>query len=831
MAEQMQGGDRLIRSFFKRIWCCLALLLIMAGSSCSNQDPDSSNLKQLTRNPGRSLFSPKRFIYLKAGADWQPPRVWYWFADKTPSGLGDWPGSAVMEALNSPAGWYRFVYDGEKSWAGFLFNGGALGAQKSGDINAAGSGCYVIITTLAGTFQGNWYDLNTERCPFNPFGDTVSGIEVGADREGGSFASEALSVSLRVKGQKLVGGGGKYTVDDSDPATSASARPFVSGDRILVGDNMAVGSRIPLKLYAVDAKGESTRAEFVYNKIKGAYQERENLTLLQGFHWYIKNPIRDDSPYQAQPEPESNLWEYIAKEKAEEFYLDGFSHVWLPPSGKAFISNEEDAKGEFNVGYAIYDHYDLGEFFQSSHIRTKYGTKKQLVEAVDALHQRKIKVVADIVMNHMLGTDNMQEVDVEYGYVTDNYYIEKNDPVTFYKNKDYNVAKKRINDGKVKAFLNFDFANTLDVANGGVIGPRRDVYSDFKWRAEHFTGMEVFGTYYLFKGKNVGFVNVFPDMPPGSPGDYRQLRSDVILGSDIDLSHPEVSSELKRWTQWLVKEVGFDGFRVDAVRHMDMNFLVDWAGSTQRFMSSIGKGKGMLMFGENWDGWNERLYAFLIGKGTANEYNPQNPGSYAGIDSSMSLFDVPLHYDFQKIAGVNIEFKDISELPESGLLAKAPDKTITFVDNHDTDPTQKLASYIPLHTKLQAYTYILLNTKGIPCVYYRDMYKGNALPAEARDPYANTDFAYLNRSLKDLIRLRNEYVFGNMTYYKGRQILGAKISGRKGNGGLVYLIRNHGGSATTLDIPTDGTQWVLAAGNGEPEKFKLKGDWAVWVHK
>ena len=124
-----------------------------------------------------------------------------------------------------------------------------------------------------------------------------------------------------------------------------------------------------------------------------------------------------------------------------------------------------------------------------------------------------------------------------------------------------------------------------------------------------------------------------------------------------------------------------------------------------------------------------------------------------------------------------------------------------------------------------------MNTKGIPCVYYRDMYKGSALAADAGDPYADTDFAYLNSGLRDLVRLRNTYVFGNMTYFRGRQILGAKITGRNNNGGLVYLIRNHGSSAAALDIPDDGTQWILAAGSGDKSTFKLKGDWAVWVHK
>ena len=48
----------------------------------------------------------------------------------------------------------------------------------------------------------------------------------------------------------------------------------------------------------------------------------------------------------------------------------GISHVWMPPAFKA--TNEKD------VGYGVYDLFDLGEFNQKGTIRTKYGFKKTI---------------------------------------------------------------------------------------------------------------------------------------------------------------------------------------------------------------------------------------------------------------------------------------------------------------------------------------------------------------------------------------------------------------------------------------------------------------------
>lgn len=66
----------------------------------------------------------------------------------------------------------------------------------------------------------------------------------------------------------------------------------------------------------------------------------------------------------------------------------GIDALWLPPACKGSGDNE--------VGYGIYDLWDLGEFDQKGTVRTKYGTKEELIKAIEDLHEAGIKCYADV---------------------------------------------------------------------------------------------------------------------------------------------------------------------------------------------------------------------------------------------------------------------------------------------------------------------------------------------------------------------------------------------------------------------------------------------------
>ena len=90
---------------------------------------------------------------------------------------------------------------------------------------------------------------------------------------------------------------------------------------------------------------------------------RTNGLMMQYFEWYLPN--------------DGNLWNRL-KEAAPHLNQIGVTAIWIPPCYKATSSND--------VGYGAYDLYDLGEFDQKGTVRTKYGTKQELHDCIDALH-------------------------------------------------------------------------------------------------------------------------------------------------------------------------------------------------------------------------------------------------------------------------------------------------------------------------------------------------------------------------------------------------------------------------------------------------------------
>ncbi|HEY2727827.1 MAG TPA: alpha-amylase family glycosyl hydrolase, partial [Parafilimonas sp.] len=98
---------------------------------------------------------------------------------------------------------------------------------------------------------------------------------------------------------------------------------------------------------------------------------------------------------------EFTWWNFIAA-KLPELNAAGFTALWLPPACKAANI------GSMSMGYDPYDYYDLGDIEQRSSVKTWFGSKAELISLINAAHDNKISVYADIVFNHTSGADEQE---------------------------------------------------------------------------------------------------------------------------------------------------------------------------------------------------------------------------------------------------------------------------------------------------------------------------------------------------------------------------------------------------------------------------------------
>jgi alpha-amylase len=96
------------------------------------------------------------------------------------------------------------------------------------------------------------------------------------------------------------------------------------------------------------------------------------------------------------------------------------------------------------------------------------------------------------------------------------------------------------------------------------------------------------------------------------------------IGCDLDFQNEEVRAELTRWGQWYLDVTGVDGFRLDAIKHIAAWFFPAWLDEMERYA-----GKDLFIVGEYWSSDLNTLHGYL------NRMGPR-----------MSVFDVPLHYNF-----------------------------------------------------------------------------------------------------------------------------------------------------------------------------------------
>ncbi|KIY43820.1 alpha amylase [Fistulina hepatica ATCC 64428] len=434
----------------------------------------------------------------------------------------------------------------------------------------------------------------------------------------------------------------------------------------------------------------------------------DNPLMMQFFTW---DALHDDMSW----------WEHF-EEEIPTLASMGFTQIWLPPPNKAA---EKDGRG-----YDAYDLWDLGQFDQKGSVATRWGTREEFLRACSVAKQHEVDVLIDAVLNHKLGADRYETFQAVPVAPTDRLR---------------EIAKPR----EIQGWTAFDFPG------------RGGQYSHFTWNHEHFTvGLDwdhktrTKGIYRITSGRHKGWSHNV---------DQENGNYDYLLGVDasppfhIDHRHPDVQKELFNWGAWIIHTTGAGGFRLDAIKHIDYDFLLEFIKKTRRETNPR-----MFCVAEYWSG-NLR---FII------PYIRLFRGETA-------FFDVPLHMKFCEASRKGARF-DLSTILNNTLAHARPRDAVTFVDNHDTVEGKELASWVESSFKVQAYALILLRPEGYPCVFYGDLYPNK---------YYNVEVA---RSIRRLIEARKRYAYGaTQNFLASRNCVGWVRMGDAHHPGCAVLISKY----------------------------------------
>jgi alpha-amylase len=171
---------------------------------------------------------------------------------------------------------------------------------------------------------------------------------------------------------------------------------------------------------------------------------------------------------------------------------------------------------------------------------------------------------------------------------------------------------------------------------------------------------------------------------------------------DLNTQSSTIRTLFQTWIKWLVTEYGFDGIRIDTVKHVEKNY---WPG----FVSAA----GVYAIGEVFDGGPDYLapYASVM-PGLLNYaiYYPMN-NFFQQKGSAQALVD--MHNEVS------------SKFPDPAALG-------TFLDNHDNARWLNAKNDVTLLKNALAYVVL---SRGIPIVYYgtEQAYAGGSDPANRED--------------------------------------------------------------------------------------------------
>lgn len=331
----------------------------------------------------------------------------------------------------------------------------------------------------------------------------------------------------------------------------------------------------------------------------------------------------------------------------------GVTSIWMTP----ILRNRAVQKDGFaHHGYWVVDFTEIDPHF---------GTNDDLKSLIAAAHQRDIKIFFDIITNHTADVIKFAECHDQNG----NFINSKETTCPFIGSDEIAQGKQYTpfilpdeDDVKVPAWL-----NDVSVYNN---------QGDSIWKGES-----------VIKGDFAGL-------------------------DDIDTSRPEVIQGMTDIFKNLITEFKPDGFRIDTVKHVDLEFWQSFGPDIISHAKSIGIPE-FFIFGEVYDG------------------NPAGLSKYTNAGKLPSVLDFGFAFNVKDVVFTDKSVSQLAQLIDNDDYYRdadsSPNELLNFLGNHDMGRVgQFIAQGLPgisqqemLKRSKIAHAFMYLS-RGVPVVYYGD---------------------------------------------------------------------------------------------------------------
>lgn len=494
--------------------------------------------------------------------------------------------------------------------------------------------------------------------------------------------------------------------------------------------------------------------------------------------------------------------------RSADMFLAGYGAVWMPPPGRG------DVNQTGSVGYDTYDRFDLGK----PRYTTLYGTESGIKQFADTLHRFDARVHIDAVLNHNGYSEN------DYVNPQFNSFVQAGGyPGFVLQNPDggtdptgtpgtygdfHNPSASGVTNSQLAGLLDIDHSKNYQLIRQPVSAgnPQNIPAGVTAWAGR------------LANVPDAANARFYPDtsLPSATYSDPTGLNqnftfhpyntSNSLLGDAVAESGTGL---LMRYMRWMVQEIGVDGFRLDAAKHMEHYALQYMDAAVYRSNPRLmldGSVDNVFMYCESVPGdgqdpgqdqWN------FMQEYIRKNINPSLPNQIGGNRDTLDFALRGRLNDELSNNGVQNDWRDLvnSSMDVYGDGLHNGSQGVTFVSNHDGGGAD-------LNNVAHAY---VLTQPGNAIVYYNAK-QLSGFPIDGRgDALGN-----YGDTITELVNIRNTHGRGD---YRERY-LSKEYFAMERSGSMLVLLdnRNDNGVSGPNDtvLNTDfvaGTHLVELTGN------------------